>query len=75
MTCANRKLTRSNSDLDQAVTHITKRSDPELKKLKAKRIGKVDIKVLPRLIAFVEKTPVLPQEDKDAIIDGLADWA
>jgi hypothetical protein len=56
-------------------THITKRTDTELKRLKAKKLGKVDSKVLLRLIAFVEKTPVLSQEDKDAIVDGLADWA
>jgi hypothetical protein len=52
-----------------------KRSTPELKRLRAKKLGKVDSKVLPRLIAFVEKTPALSQEDKDAIVDGLADWA
>lgn len=56
-------------------THVTKRSDVALKKLKAKKLGKVESRVLIRLIAFVEKTPVLSQEDKDAIVDGLADWA
>lgn len=56
-------------------THLTKRRAAELKKLKAKKLGKIDSKVLLRLIAFVEKTPVLSQEDKDAIVDGLADWA
>ena len=56
-------------------THLIKRSDADLKKLKAKKLGAVDAKVLIRLIAFVEKTPVLAQEDKDAITDGLADWA
>jgi hypothetical protein len=25
--------------------------------------------------AFVEKTPVLSEEEKDAILEGLADWA
>jgi len=43
----------------------------ELKKLKAKKLVRVDSKILLRLIAFVEKTPVL----SDAIVDGLADWA
>lgn len=56
-------------------THLTKRTEPQLKRLKAKKLGNVDGKVLIRLIAFVEKTPVLTQEDKDAIVDGLADWA
>jgi hypothetical protein len=56
-------------------THITKRSPADLRRLKAKKLGKVSGKVLLRLIAFVEKTPVLALEDKDAIVDGLADWA
>ncbi|MGY2988701.1 hypothetical protein [Bradyrhizobium sp. USDA 4508] len=56
-------------------THLTKRTSSELKRLKAKKLGQVNGKVLIRLIAFVEKTPVLSQEDKDAIVDGLADWA
>ena len=56
-------------------TRLMRRSDDDLKKSKAKKLGKVGPKVLIRLIAFVEKTPVLPQEEKDAIIDGLADWA
>lgn len=55
-------------------THLIKQTDAELKKLKAKKYGSVDNKALIRLIAFVEKTPVLSDEDKDAIIEGLADW-
>ncbi|HEY7300507.1 MAG TPA: hypothetical protein VH684_21635 [Xanthobacteraceae bacterium] len=43
--------------------------------MKAEKYGTIDSKVLLRLIAFVEKTPVLSDEDKDAIIEGLADWA
>jgi hypothetical protein len=45
----------------------------ELKAIKATKLGNVDSKLLIRLTAFVEKTPVLSQEDKDAIVDGLAD--
>lgn len=56
-------------------THLTKRSNTELKTLRARKLGEVDSKLLIRLVAFVEKTPVLPQEDKDNIVDGLADWA
>jgi hypothetical protein len=56
-------------------THLVRQSDPELRKLKAEKYGTIDSKVLLRLIAFVEKTPVLSDEDKDAIIEGLADWA
>ncbi len=56
-------------------THLTRRTSLELKGLHAKKLGKVGAKVLIRLTAFVEKTPVLSQEDKDAIVNGLADWA
>lgn len=56
-------------------TLVVKQTEAELKKLKAKKYGRINSKVLIRLIAFVEKTPVLPDEDKEAIIEGLADWA
>lgn len=56
-------------------THLIRQTDAALKKLKAKKYGSVDSKVLIRMIAFIEKTPVLTDEDKDAIIEGLADWA
>jgi hypothetical protein len=55
-------------------THLVRQTDAELKRLKAKKYGVIYSKVLLRLIAFVEKTPVLSDEDKDAIIEGLADW-
>jgi hypothetical protein len=56
-------------------THLVKQTPSELRKLKARKYGVVENRVLLRLIAFVEKTPVLSDEDKDAIIEGLADWA
>jgi len=56
-------------------TQLIRQTDAELKKLKAKKYGSVESKVLIRFIAFVEKTPVLTDEDRDAIIEGLADWA
>jgi hypothetical protein len=56
-------------------TNLTKRNTVQLKRVKAKKLGSVDSKVLLRLIPFVEATPVLSQEDKDAIVNGLADWA
>jgi hypothetical protein len=56
-------------------TRLMQRSEAALKKAKAKKLGSVDNKVLLRLVVFVEKTPVLSQEDKDAIVDGVADWA
>jgi hypothetical protein len=56
-------------------THLIRQSSASLTALKAKKYGSVESKVLVRLIAFVEKTPVLSDEDKDEIIKGLADWA
>lgn len=56
-------------------THVVKQTDAELNRLKAKKYGRVESKVLIRLIAFVEKTPALSDEEKDTIISGLADWA
>jgi hypothetical protein len=48
--------------------------DAELAKRKAATKGKVSSSVLKDLIAFVEGLTVLSQDEKDAIIDGLADW-
>ena len=56
-------------------THLVRQTSAELRQLNAKKYGMIESKVLLRLIAFVEKTPVLSDEDKDAIIEGLADWA
>lgn len=56
-------------------TQLIRQTAAELKALKAKKYGSVESKVLIRLIAFVEKTPVLSDEEKEAIIEGLADWA
>jgi hypothetical protein len=47
----------------------------ELRSCKAKKKGTVSNKILLRLIAFVDKTPVLSEEEKDVILEGLADWA
>lgn len=49
--------------------------DAKLKKLRAKWIGRVDARVLIKLMAFVEDSAVLSQEEKEIIIQGLVDWA
>jgi hypothetical protein len=49
-------------------------SDAELKRVNANTKGQVTKRVLRDLVAFVENLPSLSQDDKDAIIDGLADW-
>lgn len=56
-------------------THLTVVDDAVLRRLRAKKIGDMPNRVLLRLIAFVEKTPVLSTEEKESIISGLADWA
>jgi hypothetical protein len=48
-------------------------TDAELRHLKAKKIGAVSFGLLRRLTAFVEASPVLSAEDKDAIIAQMED--
>jgi hypothetical protein len=54
---------------------VIKQTAQELRSCKAKKKGTVSNKILLRLIAFVDKTPVLSEEEKDVILEGLADWA
>jgi hypothetical protein len=55
-------------------THLVVMTDADLKKLNPTAKGRVKPKVLKDLIKFVEITQVLSDEDKEAIISGLADW-
>lgn len=55
-------------------TYLMKFSDADLKRLKAVTKGKIPNRVLRDLVTFVEGLTVLSQDEKDAIIDGLADW-
>ena len=48
-------------------------SNDDLKRLKAVTKGKISSKILKDLVAFVEGLTVLSQDEKDAIVDGLAD--
>ena len=48
-------------------------TDAELKHLKAEKIGSVSFGLLRRLTMFVEGSPVLSAEDKDAIIAQMED--
>jgi hypothetical protein len=48
--------------------------DDELKRRQASIKGRISNAILKELVAFVEGLTVLSQDEKDAIIDGLADW-
>jgi hypothetical protein len=50
-------------------------SDWRLKKLQAQKLGTIDVRILKKLIAFVENSPVLSPGEKNSIIGGLGDWA
>ena len=45
----------------------------ELAHCKAKKLGVVSPQLLRRLLKFVEASPVLSPEDKEAILDGIGD--
>jgi len=49
-------------------------SDAELKKLKATTKGRVSNQALKDLVAFVESLTTLSQDEKDEIVDSLAEW-
>jgi hypothetical protein len=49
-------------------------SEVKLKQLKATTKGRISNVILKDLLAFVEELTILSQNEKDAIIDGLADW-
>jgi hypothetical protein len=49
-------------------------SDAELKQRQANIKGQISNAILKELVVFVEDLTVLSQEDKDALIEGLADW-
>jgi hypothetical protein len=56
-------------------THLIMLAPSDFKRLRAIKKGTVSNKLLLKLIAFVDKTPVLSEEEKDAILEGLGDWA
>lgn len=49
-------------------------SDRDLTRCKAEKKGTVAKGVLGRLCAFVDNSTVLSAEEKDAVLNGLADW-
>jgi hypothetical protein len=55
-------------------THLVKMTDGELARWKATTKGKLPARILRDLVKFVEGLSVLSSKERDAIIDGLADW-
>lgn len=49
-------------------------TDADLRRLRAQKRGSISHDLLKRLITFVEQTPVLSDEDRDKVLDGLGDW-
>jgi hypothetical protein len=53
---------------------LVRMSDEELRHVEAKKLGVCAPRILRDLIKFVEQSPVLSPDEKDAIIDELGDW-
>ena len=50
------------------------KTNVELRSTGATHKGKCSTELLRRIIKFAEDCPVLSEEDKDSVIDGLAEW-
>jgi len=53
---------------------LVKMSDEELRHVGATKLGSCAPRILRDLIKFVEQSPVLSPDEKDAIVDELGDW-
>lgn len=53
---------------------VVKMTDEELQHVQAKKLGTIAPRILRDLIKFVEASPVLSPDEKDAIIEELGDW-
>jgi hypothetical protein len=53
---------------------VMKKTDQELKKCGARKVGSAKKEVILSLIKFIEKDRALSEATKDAIFDGLGDW-
>lgn len=50
------------------------KTNAQLKAAKAVCLGSVSVSLLRKVLQFVEDSPVLSDEEKDQILDGLGDW-
>lgn len=56
-------------------TLVMKKSDAELVKCKAKKLGSVKPSLLADLAIFVRTSPVLTEEEREIFFDAAGDWA
>jgi len=54
---------------------VMKKSEAELTQSRAKKLGSVSHNLLSDLIKFVQASPLLTEDEKDAIIEAAGDWA
>lgn len=53
---------------------VLRKSDVDLRRLRARSLGTVSVKLLQRLVEFIEHSNVLSEEEKEAVLDGLGGW-
>lgn len=53
---------------------VLRRNLVSLKRLKAKKLGVVSRQVLLDLVAIIESSEILSEEDRDSALDGLGNW-
>jgi hypothetical protein len=53
---------------------VMEKTEKDLKKLNAKKLGSAPVDTLKRLLKFIENDQTIPEETKEKILDGLADW-
>lgn len=55
-------------------TLVMKKTDSELRRCNAKKVGSVSLDVIRGLVKFVRSSPVLTDDEKDAFFEAAADW-
>ena len=53
---------------------IMKKTDAELKRSKAKKLGSISIDLLRDIVRFVRYHPVLTAEEKETFLNVAGDW-
>ena len=53
---------------------VVRMTNAELKKCRARKVGRMPAATLRDLLEFIEESPVLAPADKRAVLDGLGDW-
>ena len=53
---------------------VVRMTEDDLRHTKAEKIGTVSTLLLREVLRFIEASPVLSSDDKDAVLDGLGDW-